>query len=275
MLDRILSTKEPLEKTIPTFKAIIYGGVGVGKSYLAMRIAQTITPKNKQIMYIDYAEGWTAVKNTELEKRTDRFQYDSIGQLQAIAQALSEKAEGFENYGCIVIDEYTSMMQETLQRSTEYMHNKNPKTQTDDIVPEWPAYRRNEILGAKVHETINHIKGVNVIYVGHKKDRVETESQLAYTHPNFNPGYGDLFYQDLQLIGYMEASVKKNEYSRRIQAQPEKRVTAKNRLGLDTFTDPDTLVEACKNFVDFNMQEETPENKENKQTGPVSYQEGE
>ena len=249
-LAALTSSEQPLSEVDPSFKAVIYGPIGAGKTYGAFDIAKKLT--DKEIVYVDYAEGWTAVRQhtsfEEISKRTRRFQYGGMGQLELLAEAIKSKAKGFENVGVIILDEYSSMVDNSLEQVVAKLYKENP-TKYDEVLPEWPHFNRNKLICTKIHRALNHIPGTHVIYLAHAKERVEQDTGRAYFEPNFNPSYGKDFLQDLQLVGMMTAEVRQDKYTRKIQVQPEKRVAAKNRLGLNTFVSPDKLADAAIEFI--------------------------
>lgn len=250
VLDALKASEQPLENVKPTFKAVLYGPVGVGKTYTAMSIADSVTPEGKSIIYIDYAEGWTAIQNNErIVSRSRRFTFDSFRQLEYLAEAIKEKAPGFEDVGTIVLDEYSSMVDANLEFIVDEMY-KEDSSKYDQYMPEWPHFNRNKKMATRVHRRFNRIPGVNVFYIAHAKERVEQDTGKNYVEPNFNPSYGKDFLQDLQLVGYMTAEVRQDKYTRKIQVQPERRVAAKNRLGFEKTTiSPAQLAEAVNIFL--------------------------
>lgn len=249
-LQALQASEQPLSEVEPSFKAVIYGPIGSGKTYGAFDMAMKLT--DKEIIYVDYAEGWTAVRQhpdfKTIEARTRRFMYGGMGQLELLAEAVKTKAKGYENVGVIVLDEYSSMVDNSLEQVVTKMHKENPG-KYDEVLPEWPHFNRNKLICTKVHRALNHIPGTHVIYLAHAKERVEQDTGKSYVEPNFNPSYGANFLQDLQLVGFMTAEVRQEKYTRKIQVQPERRVAAKNRLGLGTFTTPIKLADAAIEFI--------------------------
>ena len=252
-LNALKNSEQPLSEVEPSFKGIIYGGIGGGKTYASFDIGLKLTEEtNKEIVYVDYAEGWTAVRQhpefENIAKRTRRFQYAGMGQLEVLAEAIKSKADGFDNVGIIILDEYSSMVDNSLEQVVAKLYKENPN-KYDEVLPEWTHFNRNKLICTKIHRLLNHIPGVHVIYLAHAKERVEQESGKAYLEPNFNPSYGANFLQDLQLVGYMTAEVRQEKYTRKIQTQPERRVAAKNRLGLGSYTTPLKLADAVIEFI--------------------------
>lgn len=258
VLDALKATQKPLEEVQPTFKGLLYGGIGAGKTYTTMIIAHKITPLGKRILYVDYAEGWTAIKDVDqIVARSTRYQFDSLSQLEYLAEAIADRAPGFDDVGTVVLDEYSSMVDNNLEKIVNELHKEDPGKH-DKYMPEWPHFNRNKIQASRVHRRFSRIPGVNVLYIAHVKERVEQASGLAYVEPNFNPSYGKDFLQDLQLVGLMTAKVQSDKYTRKIQVQPEKRVAAKNRLGFDkTQVSPSELISAITNFIDPKPKEDT------------------
>lgn len=249
-LKALSASEQPLSEVEPSFKGLIYGPIGGGKTYASFDIAMKLT--DKEIVYVDYAEGWTAVRQhpefESIAKRTRRFQYAGMGQLEALAEVIKTKTPGFDNIGAIILDEYSSMVDNSLEQVVMALHKKDPN-KYDEVMPEWAHFNRNKLICTKVHRLLNHIPGTHIIYLAHAKERVEQDSGKAYLEPNFNPSYGANFLQDLQLVGMMTAEVRQEKYSRKIQVQPERRVAAKNRLGLGSFTTPTKLAEAAIEFI--------------------------
>ena len=108
-LAALRATIEELDKTKIKFKWFLYGKSGVGKTVEAMEVAQQVTPPDQRILFVDTGEGWVSLENhPQLKRRTDRMLYKGMSQFDTLVSAMQEGAEGFNNYGTVVFDEFST-----------------------------------------------------------------------------------------------------------------------------------------------------------------------
>src|SRR4249919_211375 len=96
---------------------MIYGPNGVGKTVEAARLAKSICPPGKKILYVDAVEGWVALLNhsdEQLTSNVSRMVYDSISQLALLGNAIAAKVAPFDNIGVLVFDELSRMSKKDL-----------------------------------------------------------------------------------------------------------------------------------------------------------------
>lgn len=221
---------ESLTNTQASFKGMIYGVSGVGKTVHAMMMAQDITPTGKDILYIDTAEGWVSLQNhPQLKKRTTRMRFINIQQLEALCHAYRMNVEDFTKYGCIIVDEVSSAADNTLDEIVRYRasqdHTKDPDTPTQ------PDYNTTTI---KVRRAINDLltlTGVHVILVSHvRKDK--DNRNIEVQSPSFLPKLGVKIKQPLHLITHLSGNeIDEETYVRIFQVHPTRTIDAKTRIG--------------------------------------------
>lgn len=234
-LDKLRSTMEPLSDSIATFKGMIYGVSGVGKTVMAVQIAQEITAPDKKILYIDTAEGWVSLKNhPELKERTERMRYGNLGQLEALCHAIRTNEPPFNEFGTIILDEASSSADSALD---DVLKDRAASKRGDDPdTPTQPDYNTATNRVRKAYMGLLTLPGVHVILISHTrkdKDARNVEVQQA----SFLPKLGQKIKQPLHFIGNLsgnEIPASENRparYTRILQVHPTRTIDAKTRIG--------------------------------------------
>jgi hypothetical protein len=214
----------------PYFKGMVYGPSGVGKTVLALEIAQAITPPDQFIIYLDSMENWVSIQNhPELKNRVKRFKYEGLSQIDAMRDAIKDKFDIFGNVGCFIFDELDAMQGNDLDivaaASKEDGHGP------DDVT--WPDFNKNTV---RVRRTMREFLklDINVMMVAHDgegKDRRGVKIQ----RPDFTPKLAKAINEFIHLCGYMTAEVQTagdgNQYTRRVQVHPTGNLVTKSRVG--------------------------------------------
>lgn len=217
-----------------SFKGMIYGESGVGKTVAAMKIAHYLTTEDQTVLFLDSAQGWTAIKNhPELLKRSHRMVIKNVQMLEDIARAINGGLGLFRNVGAVVVDEHSSYAESDLLVLTASRAAKEAGKDPD--APSWPDMNASSNRMKKYTAPLLRLENVHIILVAH--ERVDKDNAgVTVTSPMYLPKYGAHLRGLLHLVGHMTADEKvtadgRAEYTRRIQVHPTRKIIAKTRVG--------------------------------------------
>lgn len=229
-LERLRATMEDLTTSQPSFKGLLYGVSGVGKTVSAVMLAQQITPPDKTIQYIDTAQGWVSLMNHPelITDRVKRMRYINLAQLDALSLMIKAGLDEFGRIGTIILDEATSAADTSLDEVLQFRASKDRSKDPD--TPTQPDYNTTTNRVRKTFNELSNLEGVHVIFVGHsRKDKdnrnIEKES------PSFLPKLGQKIKQPLHLIANVSGNEIDNKYVRIFQVHPTRTIDAKCRIG--------------------------------------------
>jgi hypothetical protein len=220
---------ESLSTTVPTFKGMLYGVSGVGKTVHSVMIAQDITPLDKDILFIDTAEGWVSLENhPELKNRVTRMRYVNLKQIEALCKAIRTDQSSFANYGTIILDEASSAADTALDEVVKFRASQDRGKDPD--TPTQPDYGTTTNRVRKTYMDLLTLPGVHVILVSHaRKDK--DNRNVEVTSPSFLPKLGQKIKQPLHLIAHLSGNEIDDKYVRIMQVHPTRTIDAKCRIG--------------------------------------------
>lgn len=231
-LDALREAIQPLDLTKIKFKWLLYGKSGVGKTVEAMELAQRITPPDKQILFVDTGEGWVSLENhPQLKRRTNRMLYTGLSQFSTFVAAVTEELEGFDNYGTVVFDEFSTSAKKFLHVVLDAT-NVNYLTGAPEY-KHWGIMSRN--LEATVWKLLELKETHNLIFVAHEKTKQDERTKLNLTGPSFMESVEATVKENVHVVSRMTADVENRtgvpKYKRELQLHPTKMVVAKSRVG--------------------------------------------
>lgn len=240
-----------------TFKGLIFGESGVGKTVEAVRMAQIVTPPDKQILFIDTSDGWVSLLNHKAEGILERVRpmaYHGLSQYEALVEALKAGQGSFGSVGTIVFDEISTTAKRDLV-------NVEKATQLGEFdAPEFKHYniatrRMEKVLTKMLELRETH----NLIFVSHMKERENKITKIKKKEPSVMPAFAETLKESLHVVGFMKADIKHDEkggtpkYVYTMQVHPSKMVTAKTRIGgLDVIVDPVKFNERLVTWISRN-----------------------
>lgn len=234
---------EDVNSKIARFKGLIYGPSGTGKTVFAVGMMKAILKEQKKqrIVYVDTSEGWVSIRNHKgLADNVLFVPFRGYDYLETLLLAIQKGVGKFENVGGIILDEATKMA----ARDLTLVFKARGKSEA----PEWPDYfkaleRMKQLLTFIYEES----PSLNLIMVGHEKDKKNNEGVVIKTFPSFNPQVAEEIKGDLHLV--TRATTKQTGrqgepvYTREYQVHPTTLVDAKTRVaGLPVKTDAQTLI---------------------------------
>lgn len=246
---QLLSRMGDLEHQTPDkdFIGMFYGPSGAGKTTFVVGLAQALT-KSGRILYLDSSDGWVSLQNFPgLTSGVTRIRYGGYDDLAGIADALRKKAKGFTDFDVIVVDEMSSIAEETLDEVI--LDKYGDKT----AEPEGKDYRPMGQLIMAALNTLHGVEGLHVILVAHDREEVD-HRKVKIVMPGFPPKLRKGIQKLMHVIGYVSATVtgseKNTEYLHTIQCQPTKLVEAKSRIGgMPLLTAFDSAVDVVSEWV--------------------------
>lgn len=246
-----------------SFKGIIYGESGVGKTVASMQLAQDITPEGKYILLIDSGMGWASLNNhPHLKKRVKAYSMKGMSELDSIAAAVSTEDNGFwSDVGSIVIDEYSTYAEYDVLAVTKARAVKSGDKNADE--PKLPDMGVSSNRMIRFSGPLIQLPDVHIIFVAHQrtdKDNMQRET----ISPAFMPKFNSHIRGKVHLVGYMtadEGAVSDSGevvYTREVQVQPTKGIIAKTRIGgFPIRVSADDLCNGVKEWLTGDREEQT------------------
>lgn len=234
----------------------ISGDSGVGKTVFGLEVAQIVTPPDKEILFIDWRDGWKVLTNPRhkhLAKRMQRMRYVNYAQLEVLVQAISatNPPEPFDKIGTIVLDEWSSMVDadiDSVTQSQATLEGRNPDVTT------WPEYNMSKNRFTRLWDKICKLD-VQIVTVTHVR-RNKTLKGIEAMTPSFTKEILPRYVRPLDLSAWMTAEIitKDNStepiYTRMLQVHPTTAVYGfKTRIqDLPVNVGPETLLTAIGEF---------------------------
>lgn len=237
LYDAMIASMGDLDEFDDLFHGLIYGVDGIGKTVLAMMIAQMITPPDKQIALVASNNNYRVIKNPRwrkvgLDRRTKLVRWEGWSQIKTLSQLIQVDHEGF-NFGCIVMDELSQMLGTDIQRLHD-QHKLDGKKDTDDDVPGWGEYNPAKNRYLKMMEDLM-AANTHIIAVAHRREEMNRAKQLLIS-PDFIPSVRKEVTKPFSFVGYMTADLVSSgdtgdvSYTRSVQVHPTKLIGAKTKI---------------------------------------------
>lgn len=236
-----------------TYKSLIYGVSGVGKTKEAMEEAQIVTPEDKEILFLDTSDGWVSLLNhPHLCRRTRPMAYKGLSQLTTLVDALEAGAGSFASVGTVVFDEISS----AAKRDFVNVMDGTGLGEFDA-----PEFKHFNIATRRLEKVLDQIlrlrESHNLIFVSHMKERKDERTKIVTKAPSIMPAFAETVKESLHLVTFMQADIKHSNtetgpasYYWSMQVHPSKMVTAKTRIGgLNVVVTPEQLHERLRTWI--------------------------
>lgn len=234
-LDALMSSMFDLNEARKhiTFKGLIYGDPGAGKTTLASTIG------DKVLFIVADPDGWQSLLNHPklgLGTRIIPMQYKGLSQLEALADAFTEGDTEFDQYDTVILDTLSNIAD--IDRGIVTKEKMKQKGDSFDFQDQqWPIYNQTSV---RVKDALLKLflAPVNVVATAHARE-VELKSTVGIkqTRPKFSPEIFSAINGYCSMIAYMtanEAGVDSDgtlKYERLIQYHPTRSIVAKTRIG--------------------------------------------
>jgi hypothetical protein len=231
---RKLDALEDLEfdPTIGTFKGLLYGEPGSGKTTLGASIG------NKVLFVMADPDGYTSLYNHPelgLGTRIKTIRYAGVSQLETLADVFTEGGTKYDVFDTIMLDTMSNIA--SLDRDT--VTKVKMKKKGDDFNWEdqqWPIYNENTLRVTTALLKLM-LSPVNVVMTSHATEKENKATGRIVTRPKFSPEIFSSINGQCSMIAYCtanEAGIDSDDtvvYKRRIQYHPTRSIVAKTRIG--------------------------------------------
>lgn len=251
LLEELKASKQPMDEVAMRMKALIYGQAGVGKTVEAAHLAQLVTPPDKKILHMDTGEGWVSLQNhPQLKKRMDRMVYKGMAQIKLLVDAIQANVEGFDDYGTLIFDEFSTS-------TKQFLHVVLDATGVKKMT-EAPEFKHWGIMSRNIEETLWALLKLkethNLIFLAHERTKKDKATAIERIHPSFMDSIEGTVKENVHIVARMTAEVQNREgaptYLRQMQVHPTKLVIAKSRVGgLDILVHPNTFNEVVVDWL--------------------------
>ncbi len=249
----------PLSEVVAHANVMLYGPAGSGKTVELLKLAQAVTPADQEILFLDSAQGFVSARNHPgIQKRVRRLQFQGISQIATLYEAISERADGFERVGCVIIDEISSIAKEDLSTIVSARVQAGKLTQYEGA--DWPGYNANlERVGRELRKLFK--LDVHIMLASHMKESEVKSTGLNLKRPSMPPEMAEVGNGLVHVVAHMSAATKdkggKVEYVHTIQVHPTTLVFAKSRVGgLAVKVSPDVFNKRMAEFVQDGIETE-------------------
>lgn len=232
-----------IDVTDLTFKGILYGDPGAGKTVLGATIG-------KKILFIAAdPDGWESLINHPelgLGTRIKVMDYKGVSQLESISDAIVDGAKMFKEFDTVNVDTLSHVsgmdldlvMKAKIEQKGYSSGEKSLKTMKFD--PERDMYGVYNQNAARMKGAVYKLfkTNLNVVATAHSYSRKLRATDTERFEPGFPPAILSAISANASMIAYMTAnegggldsdgSVK---YARQIQYHPTRTIVAKTRIG--------------------------------------------
>lgn len=232
-----------LDETSLTFKCILYGDPGAGKTVLGATIGK------KVLFIVADPDGYQSLINHPelgLGTRIKPMEFKGISQLEYIADAILEGVKPFDEFDTVMVDtlSHVSGMDLDLVLRTK-IDQKGYSSSVDKSIKTMKFDYERDMFGV-YNQNALRIKGaiyklfkanINVVATAHSYQRKLRATDTERSEPYFPPAILTAINANASMIAYMtanEAGVDANKdakYLRQIQYHPTRTIVAKTRIG--------------------------------------------
>lgn len=246
-LNEILGSIVDVNAKVATFRGLLYGPKGVGKTTLAIQCMKKLIRPEQFILHIDTSEGYVSLRNIPgLQDQVKTMPFTTYENTRAIADAIKRKVQPFDKIGGIVLDEMSKMAEQDTLRVFEARQSGiyGPKEQEkaeDQATTEGRDHQIALNRFRKMYYDVFDLRDIHVIATAHQMEKKDREGNTLAIAPDFSPKIGSQAGQLVHLVAYLTAktvkdpaNLKVTSYERNAQVHPTLRVDAKTRLDIKT-----------------------------------------
>jgi hypothetical protein len=177
--------------------------------------------------------------------------YTGLSQFEALVEAIEEDAEGFDDFGTIIFDEFST----TTKKFLHVVLDENKVSYSTGA----PEFKHWGILSRNVEKTIWALlrlkESHNLIFIAHEKTKENPRTKIMTTGPSFMDSIEGVVKENVHVVTRYTTNVENRtgvpEYIRELQVHPTKTVVAKSRIGgLDIMVPPSVFNQVMYDWIE-------------------------
>jgi len=240
----------------PAARLGIYGPSGVGKSFLALQIANLILPEDRTLLWVDSSDNVLikaeAKANGLLRSPWTRLPFTFQEDLEILAKAIANKVPPYDTVGMILLDEFSKMVQEDVDRVWA------ERVKSGKSTSESPDFTDGKITTARFRRVLNELykaEGLHIIMLAHEFVPGMMSKEKA-RRADYNPAFYKFAKEKVSAFIRLSAdeisgTAEHAIYRRQVQVHPTSAADAKSRLGISTVKfDAEFLPQGIKDWLD-------------------------
>ena len=260
-----------------SFSGLLYGNYGTGKTVCAVATIKRINDSRniqKGIIVVETGSGADSLINhPDLLPFVRRIQFESYEQIMTLAAMIRGQIGEFANYNGIVLDEFSSMVDQENNRVHQARIDLQLMTKSEESAgenlpgsaPSWPSYKIAGNRSAVLWGNLIKVQDLHIIATAHERDVKTTKGDIIRIEPDITPASLKAIANEMHVIGRLEAhSVKTSvndplTYVREIQLSSTNFYVTKSRmnLGVDKF-DVQYFPDAVANWLNSHSIAQSP-----------------
>lgn len=271
--NELVNSFQDAETKVPTFRGVLYGPKGVGKTTLGIQILQRLVAPGKMILDIDTSEGYVSLHNVPgLLDRVKIQEFKNYESVRLLAKAIKDKTPPFDKVGGVMLDEFSKMAEQDAVRVFEARQRGDygEKEKSKALEQATTEGRDHQIAlnrFRKMYYDLFDNRDIHIVATAHMMEKKNKEGVIIGIAPDFSPKIGGQVGQLTHLVAYLTAKneprpadLKTARYTRSAQVHPTIRVDAKTRLDIkttsvDASTLPDVIAKWAEHGVEVNNTE--------------------
>lgn len=263
-LARIAKSAQLADEKAYTFRGMLYGPSGGGKSTIAAMIMRTIVDKDAGdiILHIDTSEGYVSWRNHPgLSSGIMTLPFTTFEDLESIAQGIAQKIAPFDKVKGIILDEGSKMAEQdvirVLEKRRQGVYGERFQ-QTAGAITEGADYQIALERYRKMSYMLYDNRDLHVIVCAHQSEKKDRTGAIVGVFPSFSPKIAQAVKEPLHLSAHLIGTVEANlqnpgqpSYKRIAQVHPSVMVDAKCRMSIrQTSVNADDLPRLIKSWLD-------------------------
>lgn len=285
--NELVNSFQDAETKVSTFRGVLYGSKGVGKTTLGMQILQRLVPPDKMILDIDTSEGHVSLRNVPgLLDRVKIQEFKTYESVRLLAQYIRGKVPPFDKVGGVMLDELSKMAEQDAVRVYEARQageygSKEREMAREQATTEGRDHQIALNRFRKMYYDLFDNRDIHVIATAHMAEKKDKQGVIIGIAPDFSPKIGGQVGQLTHLVAYLTAknepnpaNLKAANYTRDAQVHPTIRVDAKTRLDIKTTSvKADTLPEIIAKWAEHGVEVNNDEIRANEDNFILTYEE--
>lgn len=221
VLARLLDAIAPVSVMSKWTKAVLYGDLGVGKTFWACDAPS--------VLLVAIENGAKTLLNHEATQNAYVMEYRSVKQVEALAAKLQEGK--LEQFDTIVLDTFSELQRLVLDKHLEEQHRRDPDKSL--YTPQGKDYQNNNEHMRRIAAAFRDVPR-NVIFTSHEKEDKNEETGAVYIRPDLAPKVAKTIGGYVDLVGRMTSNMADDSdpttFESEVRIRPSARIMAKTRI---------------------------------------------